>query len=106
MSAPNQRQGCMTYTLTGGVLTVVAVCLSVITDGWFLYFLTAVGSLAAFFIFHYLLWGHLLTTQLQAEAERAFLQAADGDEGARANDELPLDDDKRRAIRKPPSDEE
>jgi hypothetical protein len=74
------RQTCLPVILSLVSVGFFAWLLIVATGGWALYLLLVVGALALFALFHYVLWGGLLSQQIirqREEEERRLEQEGD-----------------------------
>jgi hypothetical protein len=85
-SIQERRGNCLAAVLGGMMLIFLLVFAVIITGGWFLWLLLFLALLSAFILFHYLLWGHGLSTQTAGEREEAEVQDSFQGNGLASND--------------------
>jgi hypothetical protein len=59
----------MIYALVGSIAGFFLFVMVLLTGGWFLYVLLVAAIVAAFIMFHWMMWGKYLTEQTAGEKE-------------------------------------
>jgi len=71
------RQTCLPIMLTGMIGSIFLMLLIVATGGWVLYVVLMVGGLGLYVLFHYALWGGLMSQKADREREAEELRRED-----------------------------